>query len=250
MKKAKHAKKLAVLMLFAGAPATAQCELGTSYAGTRETPDGGTAMFDVSVASWPIEIGGLGLEVAADQGTPFHVDVYTTQDTFVGKELDPTQWTLRTSGRGLANRPAAYSWVTLDETFSLDAGSSQGMAVVITGAGHRYHDGSSVPRYYENKYMSIQMGAVTSGPFGPTTFLPGVWNGKVIYDSLRCGCPHACNFDYIYACICDIFDVLEFQNSFVNGESCSCDFDTSTGAGVCDIFDFLAFQNEFVGPCP
>ncbi|MCH7790984.1 MAG: hypothetical protein IID31_01720 [Planctomycetes bacterium] len=50
--------------------------------------------------------------------------------------------------------------------------------------------------------------------------------------------------------VCDIFDFLCFQNSFVSGEPYACDCDTTTGPLVCDIFDFLCFQDAFVGGCP
>lgn len=250
MEKAKHAKKLVALVLIAGTPAVAQCELSTSLAGFKNTPDGGTAFFDVAVASWPIEIHALELNVSTDPGTPFHVEIFTAPDTFRGKELDPTQWALRASGNGQSAGMGSASWLPLNATITLDADSSQGMAIVITGGGHRYENGNGTNEFFENDDLSIRMGAATFGAFGPSAFLPRVWNGTIEYRSPKCSCPCSCNFHLSALTVCDIFDFLAFQNAFVNGEPCACDFDITTGVGVCDIFDFLAFQNGFIAGCP
>jgi hypothetical protein len=56
---------------------------------------------------------------------------------------------------------------------------------------------------------------------------------------------YACEFSVSGPGGCDIFDFLDFQNAFVNGDPLACDCDTSTGPGVCDLFDFLCFQNAW-----
>jgi hypothetical protein len=250
MRNTTYGTTIAAITLCAGSSATAQCGLATSLAGFKNTPDGGTAFFDVAVALRPIEIDLLLMNVSTTAGTPFHIEVFTTPTTFQGKELDPTQWTRRAGGDGQSSGQGRSSDVFLANRIVLDANSSQGMAIVITGAGHRYENGNGTNEFYENRFLNIRTGAVTFGAFGTSAFRPRVWNGAIFYQSPTCTCPHACDFDTNQLCICDIFDFLEFQNTFVSGDPCACDKDISTGVGVCDIFDFLAFQDEFVKGCP
>lgn len=277
----KHGKKIAIMTLFAGSPALAQqldldinlevgvdtvpgspatppgvrdepyaCSLFTSLAGHKNAPVGSMVYFDVTVASWPIELHTIGQNVTTSFGTPYHFDVYITPDTFVGKWSDPTKWTLRASGDGESRGTGILSYARLTSTITLDADTSYGMGIFITGAGHRYHNGNGTNEFFKNDDLSIRMGAVTFGAFGPSAFHPRVWNGTIEYLSPVCACPCSCNFFPSALTVCDIFDFLAFQSAFVNGETCACDFDISTGTGVCDIFDFLAFQNGFIAGCP
>ena len=87
-------------------------------------------------------------------------------------------------------------------------------------------------------------GAVVLGPI-PMQTLTGS-NGHLGIAVIEGGaCPYACLFDPDP--LCDIFDFLEFQNLFVNGDPCACLIDPDP---LCDIFDFLEFQNQFVIGCP
>ena len=273
MRNLMHGKKIAVMALCAGSPAMAQqfslgagfgaalgspgvqnvrqnCELGTSLAGFKNTPDGGTAFFDLIIASWPIEIGSLGLNVTTSSGTPFHIDIYTSPATFQGKELDPTQWTLRAGGDGQSSGMGNLSFALLASRIALDANSSQGMAIVITGAGHRYENGNGTNEFFENDDLSIKMGSITFAAFGPSAFRPRVWNGMLWYYSPFCSCPCACEFATSGPGICDLIDFTTFAGLFAQGDPCACDIDTSTGVGVCDLVDFVTFAAEFAGGCP
>ena len=275
MRNLKNRKTITVLALCAGAPVMAQqisldaglatpirppgvqdarpnCALGTSLAGFKDTPDGGTAFFDVTVASWPIEISDLFLNVSTSPGTPFHIEIFTSPTTFVGKELDPTRWTLRTIGDGQSSGRGNLSFALLAGRIAMDANSSQGMAIVITGGGHRYENGNGTNEFFENDDLSIRMGSVTFAAFGPSAFRPRVWNGMFWYYSPFCKCPCVCDIDTSSGPrVCDLIDFVTFAGLFAQGDPCACDMDTSTGVGVCDIVDFVTFAGEFaLALCP
>ena len=226
-------------------PAPQLCQIETSFDGHKSTPSGGAAYFGITVESQPIEITALDLNLSTDAGVPFQIEVYTTPDTWRGKELDPSQWTLRTTGAGMSAGRGQASSAPLVGALALDADTSFGLAIVVTGGGHWYHNGNGSNEFYSNSDLSITMGSMSFIAFSSTPFRPRVWNGTVHYTSATCACPCACDFDPDPAC--DIFDFLAFQTASVAGEPCACLVDPDP---LCDIFDFLEFQNEFVGGCP
>ncbi|MCH8270299.1 MAG: hypothetical protein IH985_03700 [Planctomycetes bacterium] len=116
-------------------PAPQPCQLETSFDGHKSTPSGGAAYFGITVQSQPIEITSLDLNLSTDAGVPFQIEVYTTPDTWIGKEQDPSQWTLRTTGAGTSAGRGQASSAPLVGALALDADTSFGLAIVVTGGG-------------------------------------------------------------------------------------------------------------------
>ncbi|MDA0245581.1 MAG: hypothetical protein OT477_19380 [Chloroflexi bacterium] len=144
---------------------------GNSFAGN---------MFDVAnVSPNPIVINSF--DVHLGPGTGVSISVYHTPNTYVGKELDSSQWTLMgtdTVDSAGTNQPTP---VEIGGLLILP-GESYGFYLTVSNypaASMQYTNGSNV---ISNGDLSLTLGIGKGNPdFTGTTFLSRSWNGTIYY---------------------------------------------------------------------
>jgi hypothetical protein len=150
---------------------------------------GGGVYFDIEVFN-PNGISIKSLELNLWQATvldPFTVDVYTLDGGGTGEGNVLTgSYTLVSTGSDLVQAQDTPSPVDIDD-FTLAPGVHS-LALILTGAGHRYTNGSSgLPwgsggnQVIGNADLEIRLGGGSNAPFGPGIFQPRVWNGTICY---------------------------------------------------------------------
>ncbi|MCC5787558.1 MAG: trypsin-like peptidase domain-containing protein, partial [Phycisphaerales bacterium] len=155
----------------------------TLFASDNNGSDGGAVYFDVEIAGVPLHVRGLELNIGSSQSAEFDVSVYITTDTSVGKETNASAWTLVGEGWALAQGTDNPTRVILSESFTLNAYTSYGIAVVADGAAHRYTNGDGSNEVYTSAEMTITGGGATNTPFSGSVFSPRVFNGSLIYQA-------------------------------------------------------------------
>jgi len=156
--------------------------------GTSSTTQVGN-LFDISVTE-PQGINLCGLTVATRTFIgPANIEVYLTEDTFVGKDADITQWRLVGTGTGQSvgggfNPPTPIS-LGLDAPVFIPNGN-YGMAVFVANpsgnASIAYTNGPAGP--FSNADLTMiagGTGVAKTGLFGGATFSPRIWNGEIHY---------------------------------------------------------------------
>lgn len=188
-KKGKRMKKirgLLLLLVFSClAPLSADAGLITTlYASNNGGNIGGAFYFDVVVKNATLNI--TGFDTNTSQTDPFTWEVRITDPgmSAFGNEANAGAWTSVSTGSGAGAGLDNPSSVTLDNPFLLAANTSYGMALVFTGAGHRYTNGTGSNQFYENADLSLSMGTATNVPFTAPVFNPRVWNGTIYYDTV------------------------------------------------------------------
>ncbi|MFO1078767.1 MAG: PKD domain-containing protein [Planctomycetota bacterium] len=150
-------------------------------------------MFDVSVtAPEGINVCALTQGIYTYVGN-FHVDVYVTEDTYLGKEANASAWRLVASGSGTcptagALTPATGYPVALNNSFYLPSGN-YGIAVYLSQPGGTmyvcYSNGPLGP--YSNGDITFFPNTATApgrsntGLFTGAGFAPRCWNGTFHY---------------------------------------------------------------------
>ena len=112
---------------------------------------------------------------------PFSVDVYVTPTTAVGNQTNAAVWNLTSSGNGLVAAQDTPSTADVAD-FTLAPGD-YGIALVLTGAGHRYTNGNGSNQNYSNADIELDAGSATNAPFLAPIFMPRVWNGTICYQT-------------------------------------------------------------------
>jgi len=155
----------------------------TTSLGTTFAANSGQAgnMFDL-VAINDVSI--CGFDVNLDPGT-WDLEVYTVTGggTFIGKENDPSAWTLAGAATGVvSNGGNVPTPLPIGLMVSLAAGSTQGFYVTVTnGAAMNDLVGTSPGAVFAaDANLQILEGAGKTYPFG-ATFSPRVWSGAVHY---------------------------------------------------------------------
>jgi hypothetical protein len=117
-------------------------------------------------------------------GSGIGMEMYfvTNRTTYVGKETDPTQWTLvgsaSVTGAGTGNATSVPIG-----GFTIFPGETVGIYVTSTSATVAYTNGAFT---YSNSDLEINTGVGISYPFG-SVFNPRTWNGTLFYSGA--GCP-------------------------------------------------------------
>ena len=169
----------AVALLLGAGPVAGQSCLTTLFSSNNGLGDGGGNLFDLTVVN---AIRVQAIEVNANDPPPnthVSVEVYVTSGTYVGKELDPTAWTLVATGSATANPENTPTAVPLT-LFDLPEGS-WGMAVFMFGVGPAYTNGNGSNQQYANDDLRIDLGASLNAKFRGNIFQPRVWNGALCY---------------------------------------------------------------------
>ena len=153
----------------------------TLYGADNGGSEGGAVYFDITVGADDVEIYELDLNTA--ETGAFTVDVYTLEGSYVGNEGNPGAWTMQATGSGTANGLDNPSNAVLDNTITLSAGTTYGMALVLDAShGHDYTNGTGGNQNYDNGEIELSLGAASNVPFDGSPFSPRVWNGTLYYN--------------------------------------------------------------------
>jgi subtilisin-like proprotein convertase family protein len=147
----------------------------TLYGSDNGGSPGGAVYFDVTVGADDIAITDIDINTAGGSPT-VNMDVYTLEGTYVGNEGNPGAWTMQTSGTGPNNGEDNPSPIVLDDTVTLSAGVTYGMAF------HEYTNGTGGNQNYDNGEVALSLGAASNVPFDGSPFSPRVWNGSLHYN--------------------------------------------------------------------
>jgi subtilisin-like proprotein convertase family protein len=162
------------------APPIPCSELATLFATNNGGSVNGQVFFDITVTNPNgITLGEVGLNASATVGTVFTLDVWTRTGTYVGNTT-MTGWTNITSGTGTAMGTNLSS--VADVTDVLIPAGTWGVALVLTGSGHSYTNGTGANQNYSNADLSLSAGAALNVPWVGTPFSPRVWNGVLRYN--------------------------------------------------------------------
>jgi hypothetical protein len=155
--------------------------LSTTFVSNNGGSAGGAVLFDMNVTKvGGITVSQLQTNTSLASGGVFGMDVYTVPTTYVGNENNMAAWTLMASGSGLSLGTDQPSLVEFPD-FPLAQGS-YGVALVISGASHRYTNGTGGNQNFSNADLALTLGGAKNVPWTGSTFTPRVWNGTVIYD--------------------------------------------------------------------
>ena len=217
-------------------PVPAQSSLTTTFTGGDSGGIGWTVYSDLSVTN-PVIINAFDVNVTANAGTTFSIDVYVTAPVIAYGEgqyfsaifnwSNPGVWTHVASGAGTAAGSGLASNVVTN-SFSLNPGV-YGFAVRYTGTGMNIGDGGQV---FSNSDLEIDTGSIAltlAYPFCPCQLNPGaIWNGTIYYtlgDSSTLG---ACCSNFTGAC-------------WLN---------TASGCGSGSTFQGVGAPCQPINPCP
>ena len=163
------------------APGVGSGDLSTLFAGGNGGAAGGAVYFDVTAIA---DVSLNALDVHTGETGAFTVEVYAIPDgTYIGNENNAGAWTLVATGSGEGQGAGTPSLATLDTAVSLTAGTTYGMALVLSADhGHDYTNGDGTNQNYANDELSFTGGAATNVPFTGTVFGPRIFNGSFYYD--------------------------------------------------------------------
>ncbi len=166
--------------------------LGTILAQDNFGSLGGGVYFNANVSGAAnLIMTGLNLNAGtlAPSGTAFTISVYTKSGSFSGFEQTPAAWTLRTAGSGITAPVDHLTPVNFDTPFTLNAGSSNAVAVIMSAAAnHAYTNGTGANQNYSNGNLAIQTGSATNAAFSGGVNTPRVFNGSLCYYADVNGC--------------------------------------------------------------
>ena len=186
-------------------------DLTTLFAGGNGGSAGGTVYFDVTAIE---DVTLTALDLHTGETGAFTVEVYAIPDgTYIGNENNAGAWTLVATGSGDGQGAGTPSFATLDTAVSLTAGTTYGMALVLSADhGHDYTNGDGTNENYATAELSFSGGSATNVPFTGTVFNPRVFNGRFYYDYLGTTAVENFDFDCSYLGINDI-EVTVTDNS-------------------------------------
>ena len=170
-------RSLFVLLGLSAALLRGQAPLQTLFGSNNQGAPGGMVYFDLDVQSaGGVTVTRLDVNVAA--AAP-ELEVYVAAGGSVGKEGDPSAWTLAARG------PLEFAGVDQPSSVCLGPGVSlaQGLhGVALRGDGlvHRYTSSPSL-QSFGNGDLQLTAGAASNQPFGGAQYAPRIWNGAVHY---------------------------------------------------------------------
>jgi PKD repeat protein len=118
-------------------------------------------------------------------GTPYSVNVYVTDATYVGKNQLPAAWRLATTGTGTAAGTGVPSATPFTSPLYLASGN-YGLLIEYVGFQPRYSNtGGAVPTSYSDANLTLFAGAFQNNAFSGTLFGAGarMWYGIIHYDT-------------------------------------------------------------------
>lgn len=152
----------------------------TFYGANNGGSFGGATYFDVSVLGTALTITGFDTNTA--ELVPFGWSVYTRDGGGMGQSL-AGDWALVATGNGRGMGRDNPSPITLDATFTLNANTLYGMALVMgPEAGHDYTNGTGGNENFANGDIALRLGDGGNVPFTGSAFSPRVWNGTIYYE--------------------------------------------------------------------
>lgn len=175
---------LSAIILGAGliAPSAEAASITTLFARDNGSSIGGAVYFDITVAGNAVNVTGFTTNTA--ETDPFTWEVFLTAagTSAFGNETNAGAWTSVSTGSGTGLGLDLASVVNLNNSFTLQANSSYGIAFVITGAGHDYTNGTGTNQAYSNVDLALSLGSASNSPFTAGINTPRVWNGSITYD--------------------------------------------------------------------
>jgi subtilisin-like proprotein convertase family protein len=164
----------------AGVPPVAG-NIQTLFASDNGGTNGGAVYFDITVG--PADINISDIDINTDEAGSFTMDVYTLVGTYVGNTGDPTPWGTPINASGTASGTIDVpSNAVLDNTLTLTAGTTYGMALVLDSShGHSYTNGDGSNENYSNADVSLALGSASNVPFDGSPFTPRIFNGDIHY---------------------------------------------------------------------
>lgn len=174
---------LAALVLGTAAFANA-AQITTLYSRNNGGSNGGAVYFDIVTNANNLTF--TAIDTNTDDTVAFSFQVWTRTGTNVGFENTAVGWTQVATGNGTgagSNNPSA---ITLSNSFTLLAGTTTGVALVMgPEAGHDYSGTGTSPSpgqlTYSNADLTLNLGAASNIPFSGTPFRPRIWNGSLYY---------------------------------------------------------------------
>ena len=153
----------------------------TTFANNNGGAAGGVVFFDLTV-SGNRTFTGLDTNFDATVGNAVGMTVYTTPGTYVGVETNVVAWTPMATDNGLALAAGQGAATRIDFASPLNlAPGSYGIALVASGAGHSYTNGtpSNQTAFSCSGSLNMTLGAAQNVPFSGNTFSPRIWNGRL-----------------------------------------------------------------------
>src|SRR4029077_20739990 len=110
--------------------------------------------------------------------------------TSVGNETNMALWTQVATGSGTGAGLDLPTHVTLSNSFTLNAGTLYGIAVVADPAiPLSYTNGNGSNQNFSNADLPLALGSATNVPFTAPVFSPRVWNGTIDNSPGSCSSP-------------------------------------------------------------
>ncbi len=156
--------------------------LTTLFATNNGGSSGWAVMYDVTVGPNDIEV--TEIDINTSGTVAFDLDLYVLTGTYVGNETNAAAWGApAASGSGVGAGTDLPSNVVLGTPVMLSANTTYGFAVVTTGVGQSYTNGTGCPgnQCYSNSDITIDLGSAVAGLFSGSVFSPRVWNGTIHY---------------------------------------------------------------------
>ena len=170
---------LALSALFlCGAWASSQ-SLTTTFTSNNGGGLGWMNMFDLQVTN-PSGIRITALDLNLSRGASnFHIEVYLTPQTYVGKDSNAKAWIKVSQGSGIRKPIGTPSHADVEDFFL--AKGSYGIAIYYKDVAMRYTNGNGTNQTYKNNDLILSLGLSKAGFFKGSTFKPRVWNGTIYY---------------------------------------------------------------------
>jgi len=170
-------------------PAPTPCsgsQLTTFYIGTNGGAVGGQIFFDINVTKpGGINVSQIDTNTTLAVGTAFGMSVYMKSGTYVGFENNSGAFTLMASGAAIAAGTDQHSLVDFTDFYL--APGTYGVALIMSGAAHRYTNGTGANQTHTNADITLTAGKALNTPWTGTPFSPRVWNGTLRYDCVPPG---------------------------------------------------------------
>ncbi len=174
----KHLAFLLPVLLWA-APAPRAQSLTTTFASNNGGGAGWMNMFDLKVTNPKgVRITALDLNLSSGAAN-FHIEIYLTPLTYVGKDANPKAWVKVSQGSGVRKARNTPSHAEVDDFFL--APGSYGISIYYKDVSMAYTNGNGSNQTYKNADLTLQAGLSKAGFFSGSTFKPRVWNGTIYY---------------------------------------------------------------------
>lgn len=145
---------------------------------------GGANYFDASIGSNSLSINSF--DINTDAGSFSNLQIWVLAGmTSQGNEGNQGLWTMVATGSGTGAGIDSPTAVTLSNSFTLNANTLYGIAVVMDPSASLYYtNGDGTNQNYSNGDLSLALGSATNVPFDGQPFAPRVWNGTIFYTAV------------------------------------------------------------------